>query len=110
VGEEEKRVMPIYVWPEGADLSKLKEAVLSAKLGFKVKPFWFTRGVSKKCIVIGDPEGLPVTVDYVAPITSKAMSVSVEWFFGSENCCPKVHTAASRLSEMFGNEIVEIYE
>ena len=104
-------VIPIYVWPVGADLSALKEAVLSAKLNFKVKPFWYSHGVAQKCVVLGEPEGLPITVDYVIPKSSSALLCSVKWFYNIGDTKPKVvHTAASQLSETFGYEVKEIHD
>lgn len=103
----EETVQPIYLWPKGADLSLVKDAVAAAGLPFKVRPFWFQPGKHSRCIVIGEVGELPVTAEYVRPKSAGACEKAVRWFFGLEEL-PVVHTALSRMQAIFGEEVREL--
>lgn len=99
-------VKPIHVWPKGADLGPLREAVIALELPFKVKPFWFEPGKHDRVIALS--AGFDLIVDHVYPKTLEARKAAVEWFFDLREL-PQAKTVKSKLDSIFG-EVTEVWD
>lgn len=105
-GSTKKDEHPIYLWPKGADLSKVKAAVLSLNLPFKVSPFWFKPGAHGKVIAL-EP-GFTHIVDHLEPLNEKTMAIAVQWALGLTEV-PQVKTVDQKLKNVFGQDLTEVH-
>lgn len=99
-------VKPLYLWPKGASLDAVKDAVLGADLPFKVRPFWYEPAKHHRVIVLD--EGFDrIGPEYVYPKNPDNLVKAVRWFFGLEDL-PVVHTALSGMRKIFGDGVNEV--
>lgn len=102
----EKDERPIYLWPKGGDLSRVKAAVLALNLPYKVRPFWFKPGAHSKVIALAP--GFTHIVDHLEPLNEKTMSIAVQWALGLVDV-PQVKTVDQKLKNVFGQELTEVH-
>lgn len=73
---------PLYIWPQGADLTELKAAVLELDLPRPTRPFWFTPGVPGPVI---DLDG---TFDHIhdslTPKTPETLKLAILYALGEK--------------------------
>lgn len=74
----------LVIWPKGADLAPIKEAVLALNLPFKVIPFWFEPEVSgeDRVLVLADEYPWGLISDSIYPKNPALMVPAIEWCLG----------------------------
>lgn len=101
----EKAERPIYLWPNGADLSMIKSAVLELGLPFKVRPFWYEPGKHPRAIALAP--GFVQIADHAYPKTIAAAKASVLWALEMSDL-PQAHTVKQKMEKVFGSGIREV--
>lgn len=97
---------PLYVYPEGADLSELKAAVLEAELPFTVRPFWFDPRHNGRVIALAD--GFPYINDFAYPKTQKVRVAAVRWALGLVELDRGPSTVIEQLRAALGDDVREL--
>lgn len=98
----------LFIWPKGADVAGVKQVVLDLDLGYSIKPFWYTAGVSedaKRVLVLADGfENSPV-VDYIYPKRPELLREAVEWALGIREEHPGARDSLATMQRIFGAEL-----
>ena len=97
----------LYLHPQGADLSAVKEAVLSLNLPYRTRPFWFTPGVPGPVI---DLDG---TFDHIhdslTPKTPETLKLAILYALGEKELTRGPVLVLDKLKRSLGtNDITEI--
>ena len=96
----------IYLHPRGADLSAVKDAVLSLNLPYRTKPFWFTPGVPGPVI---DLDG---TFDYIhdnlRPKTPESLKAAILYCLGEKELTKGPRLVINMLNDILGGGVIEV--
>ena len=99
---------PLYLHPQGADLSAVKAAVLELALPFPTRPFWFTPGVPGPVI---DLDG---TFDYIhdslTPKTPETLKLAILHALGEKELTRGPTTTLDKLKRNLGEDVREVQD
>ena len=102
---------PLRVWPEGADLSAVKAAILSLAAGGgpRAQPFWFSLKSDDRVLVLADGFEYGTVRDYIFPKTGTEaqLSTAIKWCLGEIELEDGPHWHLDMMSRLFGGPVTE---
>lgn len=99
----------LLIWPEGHDLTALKNAVEGLRLPFGVAPHWFEPGKHEgRVLVLAD--GFNWIHEHIYPKSEQVFSLAVQWALNMKELEHGPHTVESLLGRALGAPATEVFE
>lgn len=102
----------LVIWPQGSDLTPIKEAVMALGLPYKVAPFWLDLQSSHddRVLVLADNFDAPLVCDSIYPKNPERLKDAILWCLGEKELERGPRLYIDKMREIFGEGVVEIWE